>query len=182
MTASEIKQVLDKVKNDITFYSFALLALNTGARGRSVMNIKKSDIKEDGRVTIKDFKNNSTYNGFLSEEVILLLKLNDLDSNSYVVSRENRENKESDYTELTKYFQKNIFHDLFNKNLAEHDIKNRVVVHTFRHTFGSQLANNDTDVYVIKELMNHSDIKSTIRYAKLRDETLRQKAIQLNFS
>lgn len=47
------------------------------------------------------------------------------------------------------------------------DTENLVVVHTLRHTYGSWLAQKGTPVMVIKELMGHSDIGMTMRYAKL---------------
>ena len=44
----------------------------------------------------------------------------------------------------------------------------RVTPHTLRHTFGSWLAQAGTDLMVIKELMGHSNIQTTMRYAKLQ--------------
>jgi len=62
---------------------------------------------------------------------------------------------------------KKILDYLFNKELDKNDRKNRVVIHTLRHTFASYLAINGTPIYTIQKLMNHSDIKMTMRYAKL---------------
>ncbi|MEA2050725.1 MAG: tyrosine-type recombinase/integrase, partial [Campylobacterota bacterium] len=62
---------------------------------------------------------------------------------------------------------KTILDELFNKGLAIRDAKNRVVVHTLRHTFASHLAINEVPIFTIQNLMNHSDIKMTMRYAKL---------------
>lgn len=47
------------------------------------------------------------------------------------------------------------------------DDVNKVVFHTLRHTFASWLAMAGVDIYTIKELMGHSDIKMTMRYAHL---------------
>ena len=51
------------------------------------------------------------------------------------------------------------------------DSKNRVVIHTLRHTFASQLAINGTPIFTIQKLMNHSDINMTLRYAKLSPDS-----------
>ena len=56
---------------------------------------------------------------------------------------------------------------LFNKGLKVDDRKNRVVIHTLRHTFASQLAIAGTPILTIQKLMNHADIAQTMRYAKL---------------
>ncbi len=60
---------------------------------------------------------------------------------------------------------------LFNQELAKDDRKNRVVIHTFRYTFTSHLAINGTPIFTIQKLMNHKDIKMTMRYAKLAPDS-----------
>jgi len=64
-----------------------------------------------------------------------------------------------------------IFHRLFNSELDKNDNKNRVVIHTLRHTFASHLAMNGVSIYTIQKLMHHADLKTTSRYAKLSPES-----------
>lgn len=75
-----------------------------------------------------------------------------------------------------------IFNKLFNKKLIDKEKendknynaelrRNKVVIHTLRHTFASQLAIDGTPIYTIQKLMNHSDIKMTERYAKLSKDS-----------
>ncbi|MDO8454946.1 MAG: tyrosine-type recombinase/integrase [Sulfurimonas sp.] len=61
------------------------------------------------------------------------------------------------------------------------DRKNRVVVHSLRHTFASHLAINETPILTIQKLMNHQDIKSTMRYAKLSSDSGRNSVKNLGF-
>ena len=56
---------------------------------------------------------------------------------------------------------------LFNVGLEIDDAKNRVVIHTLRHTFASQLAIKGVPIFTIQKLMNHAKIDMTMRYAKL---------------
>ena len=49
--------------------------------------------------------------------------------------------------------------------------RNKVVIHTLRHTFASQLAISWTPIYTIQKLINHSDIKMTERHAKLSKDS-----------
>ena len=60
---------------------------------------------------------------------------------------------------------------LFNEGLDKKDSKNRVVIHSLRHTFASQLAISGTPIFTIQKLMNHADIKQTMRYAKLAPDS-----------
>ena len=48
-----------------------------------------------------------------------------------------------------------------------------------RHTFASHLAINGTPIFTIKELMNHSDIEQTMRYAKLAPDSGKKNVINL---
>ncbi len=71
--------------------------------------------------------------------------------------------------------------ELFNKNIRADDRKNRVVIHTLRHTFASHLAINGTPIYTIQKLMNHKDIKMTLRYAKLSPDSGKEAVEKLGF-
>lgn len=69
---------------------------------------------------------------------------------------------------------KPILDNLFNQDLDINDRKNRAVIHTLRHTFASHLAINGTPIYTIQKLLNHKDIKQTMRYAKLSPDSGRE--------
>ena len=64
-----------------------------------------------------------------------------------------------------------VLDELFNSHLDRSNTVDRVVIHTFRHTFGSLLAIAGTPIYTIKKLMNHSNIEMTMRYAKLAPDS-----------
>lgn len=148
---------------------FVRLALCTGARLSSILNIKKSDINLTARaVTIKDLKNKSTYTGYLSDEALSVLqeRYEKLSPNQYIIGGGEKPKCKAPFT---KYLQP-ILNDLFNQGLDIDDAQNRVVVHTLRHTFGSLLAIAGTPIFTIQKLMNHKSIEMTMRYAKLAPE------------
>ena len=66
---------------------------------------------------------------------------------------------------------KPILDRLFNEGLESDDTKNRVVIHTLRHTFASQLAIKGIPLIKIKKLMNHAKIEMSERYAKLAPDS-----------
>ena len=45
-------------------------------------------------------------------------------------------------------------------------------IHMLRHTTASRLVQRGVDIYVVKEIMGHKDIKTTMQYAKLNNKTV----------
>lgn len=70
---------------------------------------------------------------------------------------------------------KNVVRDL-GLNDGVDDRRHQVVFHTLRHTFGSWLVQSDVPLYTVSDLMGHSSIEMTKRYAKLADDN-RRKAV-----
>jgi integrase len=54
--------------------------------------------------------------------------------------------------------------------------------HTFRHTFASRLTRSGVDIVTVKELLGHSTIVVTMRYAHSNDETKRRAVSRLSTS
>ena len=169
LSKSEISTLFEAVKDDVILNLFVMLALGTGARANSILSIQKKDINEDTKtITLKDFKRNNTYPGYLDNESFekLLQHIDKFSPNDYVVSLNGKQYKyQKLYRELTKIF------DQFNKSLSKNDRANRVVIHTLRHTFASHLAIKGTSIQRIQKLMNHKDIKQTMKYAKLSPDS-----------
>ena len=122
----------------------------------------------------KDQEARISYKGFLTDEVTLLLKEWCLDfKTNDKVFKENP-------TTIQKQMRI-ILNTLFNQGIDADDRKNKAVVHSLRHTFASHLAINGTPIFTIQKLMNHSDIKMTLRYAKLSPESGKDAILNLNF-
>ena len=112
------------------------------------------------------------YTQFLQDELIAKLReyLPSLNANDYVVTQKGLQEKKADHKQIHRRL-KPILDKLFNKGLKDDDITNRAVIHTLRHSFASHLAINGTPIFTIQKLMNHSDIKQTLRYAKLAPDS-----------
>ena len=74
-----------------------------------------------------------------------------------------------------------ILDELFNDGIDFTDRKNKVVFHSLRHTFASHLAIIGTPIFTIQKLMNHKDIRMTLRYAKLAPDSGKVFVEQLPF-
>ena len=170
LSLEEINLLRDTVKqtNDKSLYIFLELLLQTGARRFSILTLKKKDINLASKeVTIKNHKTNSTYKGFLQEDFIEPLNeyLKDFKINDDIFSY----NENMDYSQ-TGHKLLTILDKLFNVGLASNDRKNKIVIHSLRHSMASHLAINGTPIFTIQKLLNHSDITQTMRYAKLSPE------------
>ena len=64
-------------------------------------------------------------------------------------------------------------------NQGVNDKKQHVDFHTLRHTFASWLVEGDTNIYLVKELLGHSDLKLTERYSHIGENQLKQAVMKL---
>ena len=158
LATTEIKKLFKRVGDDAQLTLFIMIALTTGGRLGTVCSIRVMDLdlKHDF-IALHDEKNNDTYRGFISTTVKSRL----LDA---VIGKEPTD---SIFDLEQRTIQRNlqpILNELFNKKLEHDDRQNRVVIHTLRHTFASQLAINGTPIFTIQKLMNHKDITQTLIY------------------
>ena len=166
----EIQQFRAALKGDLLSTLTIEILLSTGVRISGALSIKKRDIDLDaGTIQLTDHKaGGETYTGFISQPLqdILEKHLPQLGRNDYVLSRDGTP---TPYKNVMRPIKK-IMDRLFNEGLELDDSKNRIVLHSLRHTFASHLALQNVPLYTIKQLMHHSDISMTLRYAKLSQE------------
>ena len=173
LTTDEIKKLKDEVKDNFFVNLFVEFALCTGGRLETILHIQKKDIDLDNKtVNLNNLKTKKRYTGFLQDNLVELLKeyLPLLNVNDFVVTQKGLHFKKADHKQIHRRL-KPILDRLFNQGLKDDDITNRAVIHTLRHTFASHLAINGIPIFTIQNLMNHSDIKQTMRYAKLSPES-----------
>lgn len=183
LSLEEIKMLLKAVENDELLYLFCVLSLSTGGRLKTICNIKVKDINFDTMfIELRDFKNSSSYKGFIKNDIKLISLLKkytkDKDAVQYLFGRET-------LTANVRYIENKlpkILNELFNKHINENknelnasqlaeNRREKVVIHTLRHTFASQLVIKGVPIFTVKERMNHKDIEMTMRYAKLAPDT-----------
>lgn len=162
----------EEKENDGVLEYFVKIALTTGARMESILNIKKCDIDlQNDRIKLIDLKNGGeVYSGYISDATreLLYKKIKSLNFNDYLISFNNSGELIRDRQLQTRL--KPILDKLFNVGLDIKDRKNRIVIHSLRHTFASQLAMANVPILQIQKLLNHKDISNTVRYAKLQDD------------
>lgn len=166
LSLDEVKHLIDEVREDEVLYHFVKMALMTGARLESVLHIQKKDINfNNNSVRIIDLKSGGTYTGFYNDDYKIEVEkyMKHLKINDYFIGAKNKPVA----GRTMRRWLKPKLDQLFNVGLEINDTKNRVVIHTLRHTFASQLAIANVPILTIKNLMHHADISQTMRYAKL---------------
>lgn len=163
---NEVEMLIKAVEDDEQLLTFVLISLYTGARLGAVCLINESHIDFDlGRITMRDEKNFEDYYCHLNNQRLIdLLKkrITVVNKNEPLVFDGLTVNNLKD---RIKRRLGSVLNKLFNdENTTD---KQKVVPHTLRHTFASNLAINGVSIYTIKSLLNHSDINQTMRYAKL---------------
>lgn len=175
----EVHTLFDALTDDLRTLLFVKLALTTGGRLDTILNIRKVDLNfTQNTITLIDFKNDGeTYMGFMNDELKEELKTlsKDMKPTDYIIGKRS---KALSINALSNVLRP-ILNKLFNVGLDKDDRKNRAVIHTLRHTFASHLAINSTPIFTIQKLMNHKDIKMTMRYAKLAPDSGREMVKQL---
>ncbi|MDR1976405.1 MAG: site-specific integrase [Campylobacteraceae bacterium] len=165
LSVNEIRQLKEAVKDHPMRLLFVELSLSTGARFNTIMEIQKKDINLNAKsINLRNFKAKNDYTGFISDSLYSLLvkRLKELSTpNDKVVGVHYHTIERPIQTTLNR---------LFNQGLNNKDTKNRVVIHTLRHTFASHLAINGIPIFTIMKLLDHKDIKDTLRYAKLASD------------
>ncbi|MDR2152902.1 MAG: tyrosine-type recombinase/integrase [Helicobacteraceae bacterium] len=171
----ECKTLLNALKNDNAdeLYLFAFLLIATGARVSTILYLRGIDCDFKNKLLkLANIKTKRAYNAFIADELYNPLKtaVEQLKNPYYRVIGGQKEIKKYLSEKLQKYLDK-----LFNepKGIDYYDRKNKIVVHSLRHSFASNLAIKGVSPFVIKQLLDHASIKQTERYAKIADQASR---------
>jgi integrase len=151
-------------------HNLAFISLNCGLRAGELFNLTWDCVDWDKKLlTIKDPKNKKTRYAYPPDSVIEILQEISKLSVSDLVFPDKRNGQMRG--QVSHIFRKTV--KQLGLNNGATDRRDKVVFHTLRHTFASWLVEAGTDLYTVKELMGHSSIKMTERYAHLSPNKLR---------
>ncbi len=183
ITESELSSILKELKNN-TIKNIVIVSYDTGLRLSEVLNLKWSSIniqekiltvKNDNSFETKSRKDrvipltDRAYNMFLSIAPNIFTVNN---NSNYIFTKTNSNYKYSgDY--VSKYFKRGV---------KKAKLNDKYSFHTLRHSFASNLVQRGVSLFVVKELLGHSDIKTTMIYSHLKAENLVDAVSKLNKS
>lgn len=171
MTDDEINVLLPELKkvSEETF-CHAVMALNTGMRAGEIWGLTWADVDlENSILTLRDTKNRKTRIAYLNDITSRLLtdrKPKNPDPSGLVFPGKGG----GKIDKISRTFKR--VADRIGLNAGITDPRQKIVFHSCRHTFASRLVKNHVDIYVVKELLGHSRLKQTSRYAHNAPENL----------
>jgi integrase len=172
LSISEMIEALELLSHKPKAYLFFGLLMQTGARPAAILSLKKIHVNlSGGTLTIKGLKKGMSYQVTVSGQILDMLetKLQTLESNHYVFHPDKPvtdPTKQIVYESMRRQIQPSL-EKRFNSELESHNRIDRVTFYTLRHSFATHLAQNPhINVFDLKNLMGHSSLKMTERYAK----------------
>lgn len=160
LTREEYEAVFENLSE--TYRDLYQFLVFTGARLGEALNLKWKDIIwEAGVAYLCDSKANRPRVLVLSDQVLEILE-----------ERKMRLNPRED--ERVFRHSDSEFRRAFKKALKQAGLPKSVRIHDLRHTFASWLAIKGVPLQQIKELLGHSQITTTLRYAHLNPDILRK--------
>ena len=153
-----------KAENE-QLWQISLLSLSTGMRAGEIFRLRGEHINLVERsIRIVDPKNGKNRNAYIPETAFDMLKGCLLEHGRLVFPTA----LGNPYRVIPKPFRRIVKELGFNAGLT--DPRDQVVFHTLRHTFASWLVQKDQPLFVVSELMGHTSLTMTKRYAHLSPE------------
>ncbi|MCW4015109.1 MAG: site-specific integrase, partial [Candidatus Bathyarchaeota archaeon] len=167
LTPEEAEKLLAALKlKSERLHDIALLSLHTGMRASEVFSLTWDCINfEQGNIRLLDTKTSSPRTVPLTHTAQRMLAQKKTDSSTNLVFPA-REGKQSQW--VSKTFR-DVVKDL-GLNHGITDRRKRIVFHSLRHSCASFLVQNGVPIFTVSEILGHSSLDMTKRYAHLHDE------------
>jgi len=168
LTEEEAKRLFDHAPEP--YKTAILLALHTGMRIGELMALSWTSVDfEKKQITVKSSFSAGVLGSTKSNRIRYIPMTDDLIQHlSLIEPKESYVLKGPDGIRFRPECSRTSINTICNEINLRH-----IGWHKLRHTFASRLAEKGVSMAVVKELMGHSDIRTTMRYAHLGQHTLR---------
>ncbi|MDO9042531.1 MAG: site-specific integrase [Desulfocapsaceae bacterium] len=157
-------------------HDMAMLSLYTGMRFGEVASLKWADIDTfQGIIMLRNTKSGKNRPAYMTPDIKkMFARRGPGGPDQLVFPARGKENKPHS---MISHIYYDVVGKLFNQGVV--DKKRWVNFHSLRHTFASWLVEANTNLYLIKDLLGHSDLKLTERYAHIGENQLKQAVMKL---
>ncbi|EFK10192.1 site-specific recombinase, phage integrase family [delta proteobacterium NaphS2] len=166
LTDEEGDQLLAGLKErSQQLHDICLLSLDSGLRAYEIFSLSWNRVDLDQKlVKVFDSKGKDRV-VYLTDRTVNMLRGLPRDNGLVFKSRTGEQIKE-----ISNSFHREVDSLGWNDGVKSH--KDRLVFHSLRHSYASRLVARGVDLYVVGQLMGHSDLTMTKRYSHLRPDTL----------
>lgn len=168
--------LLELGKRSGEVHDMAMLSLYTGMRFGEVANLNWADIDTfQGIIMLRNTKSGKNRPAYMTPDIKkMFARRGPGGPDQLVFPARGKENKPHS---MISHIYYDVVAKLFNQGVV--DKKRWVNFHSLRHTFASWLVEANTNLYLIKDLLGHSDLKLTERYAHIGENQLKQAVMKL---
>ncbi len=175
LTSQEMAQILNSIeiknKSDVRDKCMIALLFATGMRVSEMCHLQLKDISM-AHNTIKVYgKGRKERNVFIDEQTKEIL------SNYLNHYRNEFIKNENSFVFLLnngKPMTRNEFYNILKKRVNNSPITKHITPHTLRHSFATEMLNNDADLRSIQELLGHRNISTTTIYTHVNNTKINE--------
>ena len=158
LTKEELSTFFNCVEN-FKFKTIFMLAYGSGLRIGEIVNLREEDIdSKNMRIFVREGKGNKERYTILSKQSLEMLRI------YWSKYRQNKRRGRIFLSETGKAITVGVIREHFRKYRRKAKINEKATLHTLRHNFATNLIENGATLIQVKELMGHSNIRSTMEY------------------
>ena len=169
LTKEELSTFFNVIEN-YKFKTIFMLVYGSGLRIGEVVNLHVGDIdSKKMRIFVREGKENKERYTILPEKSLEMLRI-------YWKKRGRVETEKLFLNDLNKPINQYVIRTHFRKYRRKAGLNEKVTVHTLRHCFATDLIERGATLIQVKELMGHSNIRSTMAYVHIANIDLKLKS------
>ena len=169
LTKEELSTFFNVIENH-KFKTIFMLIYGSGLRIGEVVNLHVEDIdSKKMRIFVREGKENKERYTILPEKSLEMLRI-------YWKKRGRVETEKLFLNDLNKPINQYVIRTHFRKYRRKAGLNEKVTVHTLRHCFATDLIERGATLIQVKELMGHSNIRSTMAYVHIANIDLKLKS------
>lgn len=158
LTKEELSTFFNLVDN-YKFKTIFMLAYGSGLRIGEIVNLRNEDIdSKNMRIFIREGKGNKERYTILSNKSLEMLR------EYWTKYRQHKRKGKIFLSETGEAITEYVIRTHFRKYRKKAKISSKVTMHTLRHNFATNLIEKGATIIQVKELMGHSNIRSTMEY------------------
>jgi integrase len=177
LTKQDFQKLLSFIEEG-WFKEVIVFAVNTGLRRGELINLRWNNV--DLQRKLLTIESNPTFLTKSGRRRVIPLN----ESAYFLLQRKpSKDMSEYVFTLNGKILHADWITHLFKRYVRQANLSNQKMhFHSLRHSFASWLAQDGTSVYMIKDLLGHSDVKTTQIYSHLQPESLHSEVNKISIS